>query len=212
MTHSETKMETISKKALTQRHSDYRLRQSCVGFVLTERCPVGCRHCINDSTMQTSRPRDLTKQLEWIAAVGKSGLCENVNITGGEPFLNFEDLVILIRTIRDHRMRPTLVTSAVWATDDDITRLKLERLAAAGLNGIAVSADEFHQENVPLANVARVLAESRSRGIALGIALAYMENSDTPTRKVRALKRDLGPELLRDVTIVKGPIIKAGRA
>jgi hypothetical protein len=180
--------------------------------VMTEQCPVGCRHCLASCTMQVSDLPPLETHLAWIAKVSRVDRCQSICITGGEPFVAFQRLLKVVDGCRNHGLRATVFTSAYWATSADIAADKLKQLAHAGLTGIAVSADEYHQESIPLANVARVLSASKERGIAPRVSLTYLQRGRSATQVKRDLRRELGQRTLDGVQIEAGGIIRAGRA
>jgi hypothetical protein len=53
-------------------------------------------------------------------------------------------------------------TNAFWATDDELTRSRLEQLDQLGLRLLVVSADVYHQEFVPLERVRRCVETARA--------------------------------------------------
>lgn len=186
--------------------------RSEIGLVMTEQCPVGCRHCLSSSSMQATDLPPPETHLDWIAKVARVDRCKSVSITGGEPFVYFDRLLELVEGCRSHGLQATVFTSAYWATTGAIAARKLGQLAAAGLTGITVSADEYHQDSIPLANVARVLRASQERGIRARLAVTSVSHRPGVDPLERDLRRRLGARLLRGVQVEVGGIVKAGRA
>jgi hypothetical protein len=186
--------------------------RSDVGLVMTEQCPVGCRHCLASCTMEVSDLPALETHLAWIAKVSRVDRCKSICITGGEPFVYFQRLLRVVEGSRSHGLRATVFTSAHWATSDEIAALRLQQLADAGLTGIAVSSDEYHQESIPLANVARVLRASKERGIAPRLSLTHAPRGRSATQLKRDLRRELGHHALDGVQIEAGGVVEVGRA
>jgi len=77
--------------------------------------------------------------------------CRSVHIGGGEPFLNPDGLVSLIKIIISSGLQIDYIeTNAAWITDDDgRVRQILSNAVHAGGNCIMVSADPFHVEFIP---------------------------------------------------------------
>ena len=98
---------------------------------------------------------------EHAAAHGKT---MRVHLAGGEPFHDWVRLVAVIRAARDagQTSLEKIETNAFWATDDGLTRARLELLDALGLERLAVSTDVFHQEYVPFERVQRCVAIARN--------------------------------------------------
>lgn len=119
---------------------------------LSELCPVGCEHCmyasdLNPKSAKTSlTPEELTVATRFI----NESRSEKLNITGGgEPFLKFESICSLLRTVDIPRIE--IVTAGYWGTTVERARSLLSRLeSAAQLNesrpdvAIRLSIDRFH--------------------------------------------------------------------
>jgi hypothetical protein len=79
----------------------------------------------------------------------RRGGCASVHIGGGEPFLDFEGLLGVVRELRRAGVRLEYVeTNAYWAGAADAAE-KLERLGEAGVDTLCISLDPFHAEYVP---------------------------------------------------------------
>ena len=154
----------------------------------------------------------LEAHLAWIEQVSHVDRCTSISITGGEPFLYFERLLQVVGGCRRHGLRSTVFTSGYWASSGEIAAEKLSQLSHAGLTGITVSADEYHQERVPLANVARVLNAAKGCGISPKVALSYLPRGRGAAQVKRDLRRELGQSTLDGVQIEAGGIVKLGRA
>ncbi len=199
-------------RALAQQYRRYAAMRTDVGLVLTEQCPVGCRHCLSSSRMQVPDLPALETHLAWVAKVSRVDRCKSISITGGEPFLYFQRLLRVVGGCRTQGLRATVFTSAYWATSGEIAAERLTQLAHAGLSGITVSADEYHQERIPLAHVARVLSAAKECGINPKVALTYLPRGRSAARVKRELRRELGQRTLDGVQIEAGGIVKLGRA
>lgn len=206
------KAQRSLERALAQQHRQYAAMRAEIGLVMTEQCPVGCRHCLASCTMQASDLPPLKTHLAWIAQVSRVDRCQSISITGGEPFVHSERLLQIVDGCRTHGLRATVFTSAFWATSDKIAVRRLQQLSRAGLTGITVSSDRYHQERIPLANVARVLRASKACGINARLALTYGPRGCSADQVMRSLRRRLGPSTLDGVQIEAGGIVKAGRA
>ena len=183
-----------------------------ISLVLTEQCPVGCRHCLSSCSVQGPDLPALETHLAWIAKVSQVDRCESIAITGGEPFLYFQRLLQVVDGCRTHGLGATVVTSAHWATSNVIATDRLGQLANAGLTGITVSTDEYHQERVPLDHVTRVLRAAKGFGISPKVALTYLPRGRSAAEVERDLRDKLGQRILDGVRVETGGIVKLGRA
>ena len=137
------------------------------GLLLTYWCNAKCAFCYVHSApdrggeMSISTAVELWRGLDELAA--DNGKSMRIHLAGGEPFGDWSRLAGVIRAARDAGLSPLekIETNAFWATDDDLTRTRLELLDALGMDKLIVSADVFHQEFVPFDRVRRCVEQAR---------------------------------------------------
>jgi hypothetical protein len=137
------------------------------GLYLTYWCNSRCAFCYvrggpdRGAEMGVATAVRLWCELEEHAR--QHGAQMRVHLAGGEPFGDWTRLVALLRAARDGGLAPVekIETNAGWATDDGLTRARLELLSALGMERLVVSCDVFHQEFVPLECVQRCVRMAR---------------------------------------------------
>lgn len=167
------------------------LKLHTLGIVPTELCPNSCRFCLVPLKLSLAERGGgpgveafAAEAAIWAAARGLT-----LVITGGEPLLELETVTGIISAAPG---RVELTTSCSWANGDRQAEKALRRLhqaaeAARAASPAAdfilqLSLDAFHQEvrregagvyreNIPLENVARVVAVARTRFPGLKLAL-----------------------------------------
>lgn len=134
---------------------------------VTYQCNIECKHCgpycgpKERDWMTVEEMKDLIRQAGELGA-------RNVVFTGGEPTLLGKDLITLLHFIRDETpiASTRMVTNAKWAT----SYARAYRLATswkdAGLDEINISCGEFHQEFVPIEDVATAFKAARDVGFS----------------------------------------------
>lgn len=138
-----------------------------LSILLGMKCNCKCPHCFyfpKDNNFKPIDPAILDEGLKSIA--GRHNIL-SVNFAGGEPFYYFDTMLRCIEVFKKNGIHFfSLSTNAGWAANSDETYKKIEILLKSGLSTIWVSADSFHQENVPLENVFNIIdAEERMRRI-----------------------------------------------
>jgi hypothetical protein len=125
------------------------------GVMANYQCNAACRHC-NYACSPTRSPGFVDEETaEKICALLRKGGCRSVHIGGGEPFLNFEGLLMVIRKLAKAGVTLDYIeTNAFWATegagsDLNEAKKKLEGLLKEGANTLCISIDPFHAEYVP---------------------------------------------------------------
>ncbi len=133
---------------------------SFAGLMLSHACSARCASCYLGSApdrpgrMSTDFALRVWEQLQSASPHG----CR-IHVSGGEPFLDIPALLDLCRQGRARGLGPLqkVETNAFWATDERTVRDTLRALDDAGMQRLALSADPYHQQYVPLARV-RLLA------------------------------------------------------
>ena len=132
---------------------------------LTLACDQHCIHC--GSRAGHARPGELDTDecLDVVRQLRELGIGE-ITLVGGEAYLR-NDLILIVRAIREHGMRPSLTTGG-----RSLTRARAEALAEAGLWNAAVSIDGLEASHDRLRGVVGswraafdAIAELRRAGI-----------------------------------------------
>jgi MoaA/NifB/PqqE/SkfB family radical SAM enzyme len=175
-------------------------------IVITSRCNIKCRHCIYDcqpsSTKKLSKPllKDLIRQASNLPSL------RSVIFTGGEAFLEYENLVESIALCGELDLESSVVTNGYWALNPNITKQKLKKLN--GLNILYVSTDSFHQEFVPVDRIRNIIEACNEFGIKCIVRISYLND---PTHEIGIIKKQL-TESEGLYTISTMPVAPFGRA
>ena len=112
------------------------------------RCNAACRHCLY-ACSPTRRAGYITNEkIKDICRILKKGKIGSVHIGGGEPFLDFNGLLDVIRALNDARIRLDYIeTNAFWANNKDCGEW-LAALVNEGVQALCISIDPFHAEYV----------------------------------------------------------------
>jgi hypothetical protein len=80
----------------------------------------------------------------------RDGGCRSAHIGGGEPFLDFEGLLTLVRTVTGAGIAVEYIeTNAHWAADRQQAVSRLAELKHAGADTLCISSDSYHTEYIP---------------------------------------------------------------
>ncbi|MCL1992696.1 MAG: radical SAM protein [Spirochaetes bacterium] len=121
------------------------------GLMITYLCNAACRHCLYSCS--PTRDAGFLDETAAEAAAGllAEGGCRSVHIGGGEPFLDFERLLMSLVKLKDAGVAVDYIeTNAFWATEEGAAE-KLKRLSDAGADTFCISIDPFHAEHLPYA-------------------------------------------------------------
>ena len=138
-----------------------------LGIVLTARCNASCAHCSKSYGPHRTEhlgKEDICRLMDEAAAI-EDGEPLAFDLTGGEPFLDFELLVEVVSYGARLGADISCVTNAFWARDDGTAKSRLRTLHSAGLTLLSVSVSRFHQRFVALRRARRALTIASDLGL-----------------------------------------------
>ena len=142
----------------------------CVALEITQRCNLDCTLCYLSEHSEAVKDIPLAEVFRRIDLIGQYyGANTDVQITGGDPTLRKRDeLIAIVRRVREAGLRPTLMTNGRRAT-----RALLEELAGAGLVDVAFHVDttqgiKGYRSEMEL-NALRLAYLDRVRGLPLSV-------------------------------------------
>src|SRR5246127_3875305 len=110
-------------------------------IVVTRRCNLACGYCNEYDDHSPPVPlEDLLARVDHLASLNTA----SITFTGGEPLLH-PDLDKVVRAARGHGMIVTMITNGFRLTRDWI-----DRLNAAGLQGMQISIDNLKPDEVSM--------------------------------------------------------------
>jgi 7,8-dihydro-6-hydroxymethylpterin dimethyltransferase len=142
----------------------------CVALEVTQRCNLDCTLCYlseNSESVKDIPIEEIYRRMDQIK--NHYGPGTDVQITGGDPTLRKRDeLVAIVRRVREMGMRPTLMTNGIKATRD-----LLSELADAGLYDVAFHVDMTQErkgyKSETELNELRLKYIERARGIPIHV-------------------------------------------
>ncbi len=147
-----------------------RMAVGCVALEITQRCNLDCAYCYLSESSEALKDIPLEEVYRRIDMIfDHYGANTDVQVTGGDPTLRKRDeLVAIVRYIRQKKMRSSLFTNGIKATRD-----LLEELCEAGLEDVAFHVD-MRQERVGYTseqalNTVREEYINRARGLPLAV-------------------------------------------
>lgn len=146
------------------------------GIFLTYKCTNECKHCMYACSPKWSSDwinlEDAEKILKNISMSFKKqypkgftqvGVNLGLHFTGGEPFLNFDLLLRLVKLANKLEIPSLFVeTNCFWCINDETTEERLQKLRECGLDGILISANPFVVEQVPFERIERAVRISKN--------------------------------------------------
>jgi len=123
------------------------------GIMANYECNAACRHCLYACSPDNRAGEYILKEAaKDVCKLLVKGGCRSVHIGGGEPFLDFDGLIMLLETARNAGIQVEYIeTNGFWAADEVQAKAYLGDLVKAGADTLCISLDPFHVEYVPYA-------------------------------------------------------------
>ena len=123
------------------------------GIMVNYKCNAACRHCLYSCSPTRGDGYVDENTAKEICVLLRKGGCASVHIGGGEPFLDFDGLLMVIRKLKEADITLDYIeTNAQWVVEAQTlkeARRKLECLLAEGAGTLCISIDPYHAEYVP---------------------------------------------------------------
>lgn len=138
------------------------------GIVVNYYCSSRCGHCLYRSSPQRDKaymtPQTLAPMLKKVTELG----CESMHIGGGEPCLDENGLVAVLKTAAQANVSIDYVeTNSSWFKDEKSAGKTLRRLMDHGCKTLLVSISPFHNEFVPFEKVRGLIAACSATGMGI---------------------------------------------
>jgi len=147
----------------------------------------------------------------------REGGCRSVHIGGGEPFLDFDGLLTLLKKSNKHGVNVDYIeTNACWATDENVIKQHINALRKVGAGTFCISLDPFHAEYVPYAYPLRLAEICQKENFGYFLWQDRFLNMLRGTNRNKAhsrnaLEESISPDYIRDTANAYG-IRMGGRA
>ena len=146
----------------------------CVALEITQRCNLDCTLCYLSDHSEAVKDLPLEEVFRRIAMIRDHyGPDTDVQVTGGDPTLRKRDeLVAIVRRVRESGMRPSLFTNGIKAT-----RSLLSELCDNGLVDVAFHVDMTQERKGYDSEVALNAVREEYIGRACGLPLSVFFNT-----------------------------------
>jgi hypothetical protein len=144
----------------------------------TMSCPLACDFCCYACGPHRTETMDVDLAHSLVDQAADLGVFGSVAITGGEPFLCYDDMLSLSHRLHDRRLPFAVITACAWASDGADVRGLLSPLVDAGLVRLVVSHDPSHERWVSRDQVRHVVDTAVTMGLETEIyGTFYDENA-----------------------------------
>lgn len=160
-----------------------------IALMVTRRCNMSCGHCsvasspsVKDSTSEET----LRQMIEDTALAGIPW----IQFTGGEPTLDHDLLVRLLRHARKYNLQTAVVSNGFWGADtlENVIRI-LRQFRSAGLSQLTISYDTFHDEFHGIDPILTIAEACEEIGFGLQINLTRLKSDEALSPLISSISR-----------------------
>ena len=182
----------------------------------TSKCNLSCEHCIVDCGPERNEKLGFEKVLSFVRDL-KNFEVTNVNFTGGECTLFFDELLKIISVGKKQGISSGIITNGFWGYSKKNAERMVSGLAKAGLKELWISVDEFHLKFIPMKSIFNIVdaVQKKKKKIKVYLKFAYSKNSsvlDFVKENSEYFKNLKKMPLTKDLFIATQPLIPLGRA
>lgn len=174
----------------------------CIVYSL--RCNIECGHCNVSCSPRRTERLTLEEGLAVLrdgAAVGK----KHVTFSGGEIFLFYDDLAVMIAEANGLGYEVDIETNAYFASRPERALKRLAPLAERGLSGLCLSTDAYHLEFFGLDRPINAYRAGVELGLLVEVNFCPSDKPDVDEMIRRTLREE-------GIPFLENPLLNRGRA
>ena len=160
---------------------------SGITWILSYRCNLNCRHCFFDvdGPLQVL---DSALARKALASLNHPEPLAWQHVSGGEPLLFEQELHILLEVVQASGCKTLgIATNGFWGDSPQRARQTVEQLKRRGVNGVCLSADNYHQQRIPLEYIHTAAEQVFAQGLGKHsfVVRCYPEGEDRGSYRPR---------------------------
>jgi len=136
------------------------LENSMAGMAYTFKCNIKCKHCLFKCSPKRKEKMKLSEAINYLNVLASEKI-KYVAINGGEPLLFFNEINRLLAHAKKLGLKTAVISNGFWAKNEKKALNKIKTMRKNGLSALAISFDEFHQEFIPVENIANIIKASK---------------------------------------------------
>lgn len=175
-------------------------------FIVHKKCNASCSICCFSSSPDCREKLDIDKIKSYIDQSVKMKDITSISFTGGEPFLEYRSLLLLVKYATQKGKKVTTITNGYWASSYEKAHRILSELIEAGLQHLNISHDSYHKQYVATKHVKNLLDAAVQLGLATTLVMVT-----TKGETVGSIVDELGDGLY-GTSLSISPCLPAGAA
>lgn len=174
-----------------------------LAFGYSTACNIKCEHCVAADTSFDNKKIDHSKAEKLIVEMAQAGV-GGISFSAGEPFLFFNEIVLLLKLCKQLEIYTRIVTNSFWAKTAQTSEDYISTLKENGLSQLRLSTSRWHQKNISQNNILNAARTCQKMG--LDYFISFVTDFSIEDDPYEQFLRD------HDLLFFPEPIIYSGRA
>ncbi len=173
---------------------------SGITWILSYRCNLNCAHCFFD-VQGDLHILDHVLAREALTSLEQSDPLAWQHVSGGEPLLFEAELHRLLEVIQEHGSKTVgLATNGFWGDSEQRAQQTVSQLRRRGVNGLCLSADNYHQSTLPIDYVRTAAEQVAAQGLKKhSFVVCCQPEGEPPSCAVQDFALPLAPVFVRKI-------------
>lgn len=170
-----------------------------LGLIYTYKCNAECSICIFSCSPKREEKMELDCAKKLVKEAKDAGI-KLIGLSGGEPFVYFDEILELAKYVREQQLALTITTNCFWANTYETAVKKLEQLKNNGADHIKISADDFHGQYVSYENIKNVLRAGRTVNVRVVLGCTVTKNSSRLKGLLEHIENEVFGNILTEIS------------
>jgi hypothetical protein len=173
---------------------------SGITWILSYRCNLNCAHCFFD-VQGDLRILDHELAREALVSLEQTVPLAWQHVSGGEPLLFEAELHRLLEVIQEHGSKTVgIATNGFWGDSEQRAQETVSQLKRRGVNGLCLSADDYHQSGLSIDHVRTAAEQVAAQGLNKhSFVVCCQQEGSSPSFTGKDFALPLAPVLVRKI-------------
>lgn len=135
-----------------------------IAFGYSTACNLRCGHCVAAEEVPKVATMEFQNAIRTIEQLVLSGV-KGVSFTAGEPFLNIDEILQLVRLCASKEVYTRIVSNGYWGTNPEKIQTLVNLLKTSGLSQLRLSFSRWHQQQVDKKNIINIAKCCQAAGL-----------------------------------------------
>ena len=186
---------------------DMRMNYHCLAIIYTTICNAQCDMCCFDCSPDNKEKMNLEMAKRIVSDVADMQEITTIGLAGGEIFLFYEEIIELIRFIKNRGKKISITTNGFWGDSEEGANKIVKEIKKSGVSYMKISIDKFHEKYIDISSIYNILIACKKHGLSVSLGSTVMKESNGIAHYTKMLG-----EAILEIPCINYPCYRIGRA